>query len=288
MNFKIKSRRFIARYLSPLAEFIYYVKIKCTNFKRAPILILTPGKVGSSSVYDTLKNKIKNPVYHIHRYSQSGIEKTTKLFLDSPRKSRPLHLVMSKILSKKIKNYTGDVFVITIVREPISRIISSFFQNTELYKKEIENKKLQINTVKARELLYRNFESDVCRILEEWFDREIKDNFGIDVFANKFDTNNKYVITHNKNYHHLLLRMEDLNSIFPKAIQEFLNLDKPLSLQNSNVGKKKHYANAYGLVKSNTKLPSKIIEQIINSKYFQHFYKGLELKTIKKWSKNQD
>jgi putative capsular polysaccharide synthesis protein/sulfotransferase famil protein len=286
MSFKIKSRRFIARYLSTLVEFIYYVKIKNTNFNRAPIIILTPGKVGSSSVYDTLKNKIKNPVYHIHRFSQEGIENTINRFLNSERKSRPLHLIISKLLRKKLKNYNRDLFIITIVREPISRFISSFFQNTDLYK--IENKDLQINTAKAQELLSENFDSNICGVVEDWFEKEINNNFGIDVFSKEIDNNKKYGIMYHKNYHLLLLKMEDLNAVFPKAIQEFLSLDEPIFLQNSNVGEKKHYSKAYNEVKSNIKLPKKSIEQIVNSKYFQHFYKELELKVVEKWSTKTD
>jgi len=288
MSIKIKTRRFIARHFSPIVEVIYKVRIGTKSFKKSPIIVLTPGKVGSSSIYKTLKNKTKHPVYHIHRYSPGGIEKMTKIFLDSQRKSKPLHLIISKLLRKKLKNYNNDVFLITIVREPISRIISSFFQNTEMYKNEVEGKKMEIDLQKSKALLLEIFQTDICAIVEDWFDKEIKGNFNIDVFASEYDIAKKYDILHNNNYHLLLLKMEDLDEVFPNAIQEFLNIDEPLYIENTNVGENKHYAETYQTIKKTLKLTPQVIDQIINSKYFQHFYKNIESNTIKKWSKKQN
>ena len=57
MIIKIKIRRFIARYFRPIIKFIYKIKIANTSFKHDPIIIIYPGKVGSSSIYMTLKKK---------------------------------------------------------------------------------------------------------------------------------------------------------------------------------------------------------------------------------------
>ena len=40
-------------------------------FGDPPVIILTPGKVGSLSVYYTLKNKLDYPVFHIYRFSEN-------------------------------------------------------------------------------------------------------------------------------------------------------------------------------------------------------------------------
>ena len=53
---KVKTRRFVARYLSNIVFCVYFFKFKLLDFKnKTPIIILTPGKTGSSSVYLTLK-----------------------------------------------------------------------------------------------------------------------------------------------------------------------------------------------------------------------------------------
>ncbi|WP_323787427.1 putative capsular polysaccharide synthesis family protein [Psychroserpens sp.] len=286
MNLKVRFRRFIAKYLGSLVEFVYLIKFKTIQFKKPPIIILTPGKVGSSSVYYTLKKETTNQVFHIHNFSKAGIEKSVRDHIYSNRKSKPLHLIVSKILRKKLKTYTGKLLIISIIREPISREISSFFQNTDQYKDVLENKKLEIDINIAQKILKEKFETDICNELKEWFDLEIKNNFGIDVFAQKFDYKNKYVISHNNNNHLLLLKMEDLDSVFPIAIKDFLDLDAPLQLQKANLGENKHYAGTYKNIKKSIKLDHNVINQIVNSTFFQNFYLQDKSKVIDKWSKN--
>jgi hypothetical protein len=284
MNLKVRLRRFIAKYLGSLVELIYQIKFKTLRFKKPPIVILTPGKVGSSSVYYTLKKESKHQVFHIHNFSEVGIEKSIRDHIHSNRKSKPLHLIVSIILRKKLSTYSGKLYIISIIREPISREISSFFQNTDQHKDILENKKLEIDTNMAQKMLRKKFEADICKELKDWFDLEIKSNFGIDVFAKKFD--DKYVISHNNNNHLLLLKMEELDTVFPSAIRDFLNLDAPLKLQKANVGDNKYYAKTYRSIRKSIKLDSKVISQVVNSTFFQHFYIKDKAKVIDKWSKN--
>ncbi len=187
MNFKVRFRRFIAKYLGFIVELIYKIRFMLLNFSTPPIIILTPGKVGSSSIYSTLKKKASNPVFHIHNLSEEGIENSINTHLHSDRKSKPLHLIVSNLLKEKLSNYNDKTYIITIIREPISREISSFFQNTEFYKEVLENKRLEIDTEKAFQILNKKFESDICKQLEDWFNLEIKGNFEIDVFSKPFD-----------------------------------------------------------------------------------------------------
>lgn len=286
MNLKVRFRRFIAKYLSSLVELVYRIKFATIRFTKPPIVILTPGKVGSSSVYYTLKKESKNQVFHIHNFSEKGIEKSIRDHIHSNRKSKPLHLIVSKFLRKKLTTYTGKLFIISIIREPISREISSFFQNTDQYKDILENKKLEIDTDMAQKILHEKFEADICNQLKDWFDLEIKNNFGIDVFDEKFDYENKYVIRQHNNNHLLLLKMEDLDTVFPIAIKTFMDLDAPLKLQKANVSDKKHYASTYKSIKKSIKLSQKEMSQIVNSPFFQHFYLQDKSKVVNKWSKN--
>ncbi|MCP4970711.1 MAG: sulfotransferase family 2 domain-containing protein [Arcobacter sp.] len=271
--------------MSPLIEFLYSIKIGLKSFKESsPILIITPGKVGSTSVYKTLISQINNPVYHIHCLSKKGIENSVNTHLTSDRRSRPLHLIISNILRKKLNRYSGELYIITITREPISRAISTFFQNTEFYKNLIEDKQLIIDENRAEDLLKSQLSSNICLEAEEWYNTEIKGNFGINIFENKFDTTKKYVIVNNDRYKCLLLRMEDLNDVFPEAIKIFLNRNDSIILENSNIGESKFYANSYNNIKNRIKLPKNTMNQVVNSLFFKHFYKDFENKVRRKWS----
>jgi hypothetical protein len=259
---KVRLRRVLGYYLTGPVRLFWSCKIGLMNFeKKPPVIILTPGKVGSSSVYNTLKEELKgkNNIFHIHMFSRKQIIDSKEYHLKSDKKYLPEHLIIAEILAKKITNYKGILKVITITREPISRKVSGFFQNIELRKQDVEHVGLKIDELKAKELLL--------------------DIFNIGVIKKG------YMINHNNNYNHLLLKMENLDEIFPVAIKEFLNLNQTMQLQNVNIGEQKHYSDSYKIIRNEIKLSTDTIDKIVHSKYFQHFYKDQELNIRQKWQK---
>ncbi len=284
--YKIVIRRFIARYLGFLIKIVFRLKFWFLKIDKPPIIILTPGKVGSSSVYYTLKKELKNPIFHIHGFSENGILNSIDEHLASDRKSQPLHLIVANLLRHKLQTYQGKLYIITIIREPLSRSVSSFFQNTEFFKSEIEKGDIQIDNTKAKEMLLQQLKSDVSGQLEKWFEEEIEGNFGIDVFEEPFDNHEGFNITRNGRYNHLLIKMECLSEKFPLAIQEFLELEKPIILKNANVAEQKHYSNNYREIKKDLTLDSRYIEEVISSTYFQKFYSSQTESLKQKWKNN--
>ncbi|KJR97819.1 MAG: hypothetical protein VR65_22630 [Desulfobulbaceae bacterium BRH_c16a] len=142
---------------------------------------------------------------------------------------------------------------------------------------------LQIDEQKTLELLRLQLKNDPTIELEEWFDNEIKNPFGIDVYKNIFDCNKGYQIINNNRCHHLLIRMENLNHCFSSAIQEFLNIDKSVNIKNVNIGENKYYANSYNRIKSEIRLELEVMEKVVSSRYFQHFYPEQEEIVRDKW-----
>jgi hypothetical protein len=283
---KVKIRRFIARYLSSIVFCVYYFKFKVLDFNnKTPIIILTPGKTGSSSVYFTLKKVFKMyNVFHIHYLSLNSIDNAKQNHLVSDRKSLPLHLIVSELLLNKIKNYKGTLKIITILREPVSRSISSFFQNIDFHKNSLEELNLIINESRALKIIERQISSSVDDV-NNWINLEIKENFNIDIYENKFP-NKKYIIFKNQNVELLLLKVEDLDSVFENATKEFFNLRKGLSLINYNIGSEKYYSNQYETIKNKIKLSDENIEKIFSSDYILHFYKNDVKKLTDKYKNN--
>tara|TARA_Y100001970_G_scaffold288237_1_gene414985 strand:+ start:565 stop:1431 length:867 start_codon:yes stop_codon:yes gene_type:complete len=282
---RVKARRYIAKHLSKFIYYIYILKFKCINFsKKPPIIILTPGKVGSSSVYYTLKNKMNsNSFFHIHFLSKDGINNSKIKHLNSDRKSIPLHLINSDLLAKKLKNYNGDLKIITIIREPISRSISSFFQNIDFYKNSIENHDLKIDELKAMEIIKKNIYTSINDI-EDWFAQEIKYNFNINIKSEKSFLKKGFRCYQNNNTQLLLMRMEDLDSFFEIATQDFFKLKSGIKLKKYNIGNSKYYSKQYKNIKSQIKLEKKDIVKIVSSNYFKEFYFDKTKETVKKYS----
>ncbi len=282
---KILARRFVARNLSWFVRFVVMMKLRSMNLTKAnPVLILTVGKVGSSSVYHSLKEQLNVPVFHLHRFSAEGIKEAKTSHLQSHRRSIPLHLIISEELHKLISPRMMNYKIITLIREPVSRTVSAFFQNTEMYGEAVEGKNLEVDATKAMSVLEERFAGQPIDNEKAWFDMEIKGNFGIDVFAEPFDVKKGYQIYTQNGNQLLLLRMEDLNKVFPQASNEFFQVDG-LELKNKNISENKIYSQTYNQIKNEFKLNPSRFESISQTKFYQKFYNDFTDTVKIKWCK---
>ncbi|MFC3880951.1 putative capsular polysaccharide synthesis family protein [Algoriphagus namhaensis] len=280
---RIRLRRFASQYFGWLVRFFYicFIDFQLKISDKPIILILTPGKVGSSSLYFNLKKNLKNPIYHVHRISKLGIGQSKEEHLKSDRKSLPLHLIISEILHEKIIRNRTNLIVITVIREPISRFVSSYFQNIEFYKNRVESSNLKINIDASLEILKENCTANICYELENWFATEIKQFFDIDVFG--LELNSPCVIL--KELPFIFLRLEDLQQAWPLVANE-LSLSKDnANLKDFNVGDNKYYSSAYSQIREQFKLEEDIFEEIIETKFYKKFYSDRIKLVRKKWVK---
>ena len=123
------------------------------------VIIYQMGKVGSSTLKESLAQKNISAL-HIHRYYFSNNEKPINL-------RRLIHKLKSNFtFNKLIKK--EKIKIITLYRDPLSRNISSFFQNLDVYftKSEMENL-----TFKKLENKF-NSASNLIETPSNWFDIE--------------------------------------------------------------------------------------------------------------------
>ncbi|MDY6994390.1 MAG: putative capsular polysaccharide synthesis family protein, partial [Pseudomonadota bacterium] len=255
------------------------------TLKNTPILILTMGKVASTSVHESLKAKVKNcGIYHIHFLSENMIN-SSNVFFKSKSIPTPYHIAISSALNKV--NAKEDSKIITLVREPISRIVSDFFQNYKKYEPELlssnkeEFKKNVLDSITKSIYEYEprdNYET-------KWFDEEIVSNLGIDIYEQDFDYSDGYKIYPDANEGRLIIiRLEDLDECFSKAMNEFLNVNN-VSMIVNNAGKNKEYSEIYDYIKANLVIPKSVCEKIYSTKYMRYFYSQEEINNfVKKWS----
>jgi hypothetical protein len=120
------------------------------------------------------------------------------------------------------------------------------------------------------------------RILQ-WFDNNIKANFGIDVYAQSFPKCGYATYSH-RNIRLLVMRCEISDDKKVKVIKKFLGLDE-FQLSNKNISAQKEYGSTYSDFKKNVKLPSDFIDRMCKSKYFNYFYDQDVIDAIReKWS----
>jgi len=281
-KYSILLKRYLIRYIEPLVRYFIKAKLFCVDVENnPPLIVLTMGKVGSTSVYKSLKKRLKNPVFHLHYLSDKGLEKAVEMRLSSKLKSYSYHLILSEEL-KKTGCDLSKLKYITIIREPISRQLSSFFQNVGKLGSDLEGKDLRVDYENALEYLMStmSFSDEAERV---WFNREVRDIIGIDVYGEEFDIIKGYeVYRSNSGGRLLLMRMEDMDKVFCDAIYKFLGQQKVL-LRRYNEGSAKIYNKAYERLKKNVKFSAKEIDMLINTIFFTKFYIDYKKMLKDKW-----
>lgn len=267
-----------------LQYIVVWYKLK-KHYKDPLVIILTIGKVGSSSVYYSIKEQLTKRVFHIHYISDYGVKKSWKKHKSSSRKSVPLHLITSRILSKFLKRITHKFYIVTVFREPIQRKVSSFFQNLDQFKDEVELKGLDFDTNKVESVLNDDYFLNILDDEDLWIKNELINTFGFSVYNKNEIQSVDFAIERKENVELLMLKMEDLNTVFKKASSKFFSLDKGVELNTYNDGSEKYYSKSYRQFKNKFKLETTTLDKYCQTNYFDTFYSDMKSNVFKKWKK---
>lgn len=238
----------------------------------APILIWSVGKVGSSGVRRALKRAGGN-VEHFHYLHPENVEAVRAPLIASGKDLPASVLCQTAQLQAALPFWVegGDLKVIAGVREPISRTISAFFQNYELLNNKEAKAESQILKAFAEPGRY-----DVCL---NWFDNELKNVLGFDVYNHSFDRQRLIKTYRINNVDFLVYRIDVSDSDLEAAISKFTKIN--VNIVPSNKASDKSYAEAYRYVRENIVFEKDLLDRIFSSKYCRHFWTLSELAEIK-------
>lgn len=240
------------RFLQKLSDSCWYYYLKFSS--PTPVFIFQMAKVGSSTVFFSLKDFYRGFLLHAHDFSPH--HRLSKV--------RALYQYYQKHPEAPIK-------LITLVRDPINRNISTFFQDYERYNGEqFEGSQLTHKTLKANFLNNLKHEQPLI-----WMDR-LKDQFGIDVYSKRFIGKDHLLFGNEQNVELILFRHDLDNERKAALLREFLGLKK-LEVRNFNTSIRRVYGAAYRNFKKELKLPQAYLDRMKNSRYYQHFYAAEEI-----------
>jgi len=254
-----------------------------SNLTAPPILIYQMGKVGSTTVYDSLRAAaLPNAIFHLHFISGDFRENKKNLKavgIDPPPYHFYLGDAVRKVLPRPCK-------IISLVRDPIAVVVSGVFQNPYFANEEIRTATGTIDHEKALKYLESELsDQSAYSYVNDWFDREPKQAFGIDVFSQPFPVNVGYTIYGKADVEALVIRLEDLVQKGPKAISDFLNLEKPLVLKQGNARTESRDGEAYQHTLKKLRLNELVCREIYSSKFVRHFYSETMIEQfISKWT----
>ncbi len=121
-----------------------------------------------------------------------------------------------------------------------------------------------------------------------FFDREIKDVFGIDVLGSGFPKEKGYGIYRSARAELLVLKLECLAECAGAAFKEFLDIDD-FKLINRNIAAKKVYAPLYEAFKSHANIDSGYADELYDSEFMRTFYSNEEIQVARnKWLRDSE
>jgi hypothetical protein len=249
-----------------------------------PIIVFQMGKVGSSSVYDALCDlDLDVPVYHAHVLNRfdvyaEGVRRTRvapETDLAAIEEGRTLRKNIDRARWKKWA-------LVSLVRLPIPRAISGFFEGVDAYVPDFWTRLAaqEITVTELHETFLRRY-IDSSPI--HWFDDQVRDVFGIDVYAAPFPHTRGYALYEAERARMLLMRLEDLDRCANQALGEFLGVP-PLVLARKNSGQQKAYGKLYQEFMEQLRLEPDYVRAMHSTRYAEHFYTPQELEaSVSRW-----
>jgi hypothetical protein len=189
--------------------------------------------------------------------------------------ARALWLFRKKLYVERIRDVfiskRRPVKVITLVREPVAANVSLFFQVLGQFMRSDGRRGLP----EISEIVDVFIERYTHFRPMTWFDVELKQELGIDVYEHEFPTDKGHLRISSGLTDLLILRSELDDGRKAEAVADFLGLPQ-FRLVRSNVADDKPYAVAYREFRDKLVLPQELLDEIYTSRYALHFYSARE------------
>lgn len=237
--------------------------------RHTPILIYTPGRVGSTGLYMTL-DTLGQFVIHVHTLDAQQIH-------DKDQPGTTVWAYEHVIKAQK------SAKIITLVRDPVALLISDFFNKL----KWLAGAKDAYNQLSVDELceLFRTryFDDGRHQLKLRWYEDEFNSVLNVDVYGHPFDVERGVGSFRQGLYDVLILRTESEDTIKAQAVSEFLDI--PLfEIQRVNEAEKRDYAEIYNAFKKQIILPKQHLDTIYDSRYALQFFTQAERLSLReKW-----
>lgn len=226
-----------------------------------PVHVFQMGKVGSSSIYKTLLASWPGRVLHGHH----------------PRDLAPRDL---RMLAWR-RRLGLPVFVISPVRTPVARTVSSFFENfVGTAGHEWSDRDWTVDELRALFL-----ERAAHRFAAEWHERQLHPLFGVDVFATPFPKARRWTTCRRGSVRVLVYRSDLDRDAQLEVVSRFLG--RPVGpWVVANEGATKGYGAYYRAFLDDPRLPALYLRLMHQGRFAAHFWTREELDAeAARWSR---
>jgi hypothetical protein len=264
--------------------------------RSTPIVVYQMGKVGSSSIRNTLLLQGLHPVLHLHTMSPLREKQVESVAIDAGltdalhREIEHARAVFAQLgslaklrltlhewlnerrISRRLLRPGRPLRIITSVREPIAASVSMFFQLLPWY----IGGPYRHDRISTDDLIRLFFERYSWERPLIWFDEEMRHATGVDVYRHPFPAEEGFLTFREGSIEVLVLKTETDDAVKERAISEFLGVDR-IRLARSNIASAKSYAPQYREFSDRIRFADAFFRSMYDSKYARHFYDVAEL-----------
>ncbi len=233
-------------------------------------------KVGSSAVVAAL-NEARIPVFHVHRMSAEHLHR-----MRESRRSLgwlvppvPAHDHLGLRLRKILIDSGSRVSIVTMVRDPIARNFSSYFEHLDAIWQTTD-----AHDGVPMSALIEGFHSRYPH--DEpltWFDDEMLPVTGIDVYEYPFPESGHLTVRRD-NLELLILKSELADQVKSQVLSQFTGAPVP-SVSSRNRTSEKEKGAVYRQFAREIQLDRAYVERMLGSRYARHFYTARELDELR-------
>lgn len=233
-------------------------------------------KVGSLSIYGSLKKqKPLHAIFHIHSLNNKENKKSLELCKTKgilPDSRSPISMINNYIINNNRK-----MKIITMVRDPIERNISAFFDAFEMFVGvSVENYKGSMQTL---ETIYHN--SFPHEYAVNWFEKQFFEAIHVNIYDLKFPVYKGFLIIKSNHIDVLIIKTNTEDYLKEVLLSEFCNCPN-FKLINTNKTKTR----LYDEFKNHIKFSKRYLNNQYQSKYALHFFSHQERSiALKRWVK---
>ena len=231
--------------------------LRCYRTEPAnPVIVYHMGKVASSSIALTLKATKAVDVFQVHRLNPKNIEQVRRAYIRRRVAPPGIDSDGLYLYKKIIKPKKKPVKIISLIREPIGRNISAFFQAIDFF----EGKDDAYKDLDTKQLIEDFLQGYSHNVPLTWFDIEMRVTTGIDVYQYSFPYHKGYCIIEAPPYNLMIMRHDLDDRQKEKCLAEFIGIES-VRLLRANEASLKAYSNEYQAFIDSIKVPDEYAER---------------------------
>jgi len=240
-----------------------------THTLRTPI-VYTMGKVASSAISRAIRST-GQVVHDIHTLNDEHLRREAMKALEAGRFPNP-HICVSMAWKEREIVTPQRAVYISLVRDPIGRNISAYFQN-----RSEEFAEASTHPDGAERLVQGFLDGYNHQFPINWFDREFKRYLGLDVFNFRFRKDVRYQLSHHERI--VIFRVDATDEIKSRVLSRVLGYK--VSVDRVNDSANKSHREMYDAVKRLARFRSDVLDPIYDSPFARHFWTPDEIEDMR-------